>query len=153
MEDLSRLLGEHPFLKGIEGHHIDFLVGCAKNVVFAKEEFLFREGKPADELFLIRYGQVAVQAFSPGKGTMTLATLGEGEVVGWSWVVEPYVAHFDVVALTPVRAVSLDAKCLRTKLKIDHELGYQILARVVQVMEHRLQATRLQLLDLYGNDR
>lgn len=153
MEDLSRLLSEHPFLKEIEDHHIEFLTGCAKNRTFREGEFLFHEGKPADELFLMRYGQVAVQTYSPGKGACTLATLGEGDLVGWSWVVEPFVAHFDVVALTPVRAIGLDATCLRAKLKIDHELGYQMLARIVVTMERRLQAARLQLLDLYGNSR
>lgn len=153
MEDLSRLLAEHPFLKGIEDHHIAFLTGCAKNVFYREGEFLFREGHPAEDLYLIRYGEVAIQAFSPGRGAFTLATLGEGDVAGWSWIVEPFLAHFDVMARTPVRALSLDAKCLREKLKVDHELGYQMLARVVMLMEHRLQATRLQLLDVYGNGR
>jgi CRP/FNR family cyclic AMP-dependent transcriptional regulator len=44
----------------------------------------------------------------------------------------------------------LDAKCLRAKCETDHELGYELLNRVLHVVEQRLQATRMQLLDLYS---
>lgn len=150
LEDLSRLLSEHPFVHGLEAHHVAILLGCASNVVFQQGEFLFKEGGPADKLFLLRYGSVGLQVHSPAKGTSVLNTVGEGEVVGWSWLVEPYVARFDSVALTTVRALALDARCLRRKCDEDHELGYQMFARIAQVMERRLHAARLQLLDVYG---
>ncbi|MCW5940597.1 MAG: cyclic nucleotide-binding domain-containing protein [Fimbriimonadaceae bacterium] len=150
MEDLSRLLSEHPFVHGLEARHVAFLLGCASNVVFQKGDFLFREGGPADKLYLVRYGSVGLQVHFPAKGTHTFNTVGDGEVVGWSWLVEPYVARFDSVALSTVRALALDAKCLRRKCDEDHELGYQMFARIAQVMERRLHAARLQLLDVYG---
>jgi len=48
------------------------------------------------------------------------------------------------------RAVALDGKCLRDKCETDHHLGYEVMRRVTRIIEHRLQATRLQLLDVYG---
>ena len=48
------------------------------------------------------------------------------------------------------RAIALDGKCLRGKCDDDHSLGYELMKRFAHIMEERLQATRLQLLDLYG---
>jgi hypothetical protein len=48
------------------------------------------------------------------------------------------------------RALVFDAKCLRAKCEEDHDLGYEILTRFVNVISVRLDATRLQLLDIYG---
>jgi hypothetical protein len=49
-----------------------------------------------------------------------------------------------------VRAIALDGKCLRTKCEQNHDLGYELLKRFSQIMSRRLDATRLQLLDVYG---
>ena len=149
-EDLSRILSEHPFVNGLDPDQVKFLTGCAANSKFLPGEYLFREGGAAKLLYLVRDGEVAVQVYSPGQGATSLSTVGSGEIVGWSWVVEPYVAHFDVVAQTVTRAISIDAECLRNKCQNDPLLGYQMLARMVKVMEQRLQSTRLQLLDVYG---
>lgn len=149
-EDLSGVLSEHAFVSGLSEEYVKFLTGCTANVKFQPREFLFREGDAANVLYLVREGQAAIQVYSPGKGTTTLATIGPNEIAGWSWVVEPYVSHFDVVAISTVRAISVNAQCLRKKCQSDPEFGYQMLARMTKVMEHRLEATRLQLLDLYG---
>ena len=45
----------------------------------------------------------------------------------------------------------LDGACLRGKCEEDHDLGYELLMRFAQVIVERLQATRLQLLDVYGH--
>ena len=51
------------------------------------------------------------------------------------------------------RAIALDAKCLRDKCDADHDLGYELLKRFLPVLVQRLQATRLQMLDVYGSPR
>ena len=73
-----------------------------------------------------------------------------GEVFGWSWLFPPYRWHFDVQALDLTRALVFDGQCLRAKCEADHDLGYALMQRFAQVIVQRLQATRLQLLDLYG---
>jgi len=64
--------------------------------------------------------------------------------------VPPYRWGFDAKALDMVRAIALDATCLRGKCEADHDLGYEMMKRFMPVLVHRLQATRLQLLDVYG---
>jgi CRP-like cAMP-binding protein len=77
-------------------------------------------------------------------------TVGEGEILGWSWLFAPYRWHFDARAQQPTRALAFDGKCLRGKCDEDHDLGYAIYTRFMRIATDRLQATLLQLLDLYA---
>jgi CRP-like cAMP-binding protein len=150
MNTLEPILTEHPFFEGLNPKYMKLLVGCAKNVRFDDGQFLFREGEPADQFFLIRHGKVALEMAPPNKSPLIVDTIEEGGVLGWSWLIPPFKWHFDALAQGVVRAISLDGKCLRNKFQNDHELGYEINNRFLQVVTSRLQQTRMQLMDVYG---
>lgn len=150
METLEPILAQHPFFQDIEPVYLQLMVGCAANVRFAAGDDIFREGDVANQFYLIRHGRVALQVFVPGQGRITIETIEAGEVLGWSWLFPPYRWHFDAQALELTRAIAFDGACLRAKCEEDHDLGYMLMQRFAQVMMQRLQATRLQLLDLYG---
>lgn len=152
MENLERILREHPFLAGLDDKQFELLAGCASNVVFQAGQYIFREGEPADSFYFIRHGKVLVETYIPQKGSVVIRTRDEGEIFGWSWMVPPYKWHFDAKAVELTRAIALDGKCLRGKCEDDHDLGYEIMRRFALVIAERLEATRLQLLDVYGND-
>jgi len=149
METLEPILAKHPFLEGLEPRHLKTLVGCASNVRFNAGQFLFREGEEASEFYMIREGKVNVQIQGAERGSITVQTIGEGEVLGWSWLIPPYRWRFDAQAAELTRAIALDGKCLRTKSEEDHDLGYELLKRFSGIIVERLEATRLQLLDVY----
>lgn len=148
--DLGPILAGHPLLKGFERRYLELMTGCAKNVVFKAGQFIFREGEPADSFYILRAGHAGVEIPTLNQGRVTLQTLSEGDVLGWSWFVPPYRWHFDARALEPTRAIALDGKCLRKKMEENHDLGYHLLKKFVPLIVERLQATRLQLLDFYG---
>ena len=150
METLEPIIAQHPFLKDLEKKHLDLIVGCASNVRFNPDEHLFHEGDEATKFFIIRGGSVALHLHLPPKGLVTIQTMGEGEVLGWSWLFPPYRWHFDAVATELTRAIALDATCLRKKCENDHDLGYELLKRFSNILEQRLQSMRLQLLDIYA---
>jgi len=149
METLKSLVAEHPFTRGLEERYVQLLEGCASNVVFKASELIFREGGEANHLYLIRRGKIALEVYAAERGSIPIMTAGEGEVLGWSWLFPPYRWQFDARAVELTRATALDGKCLRQKCEQDHELGYALMKRVVQIVEQRLQATRLQLLNIY----
>jgi CRP/FNR family cyclic AMP-dependent transcriptional regulator len=150
---LERVLAEHPLLRGCHPQYIQLLAGCASNVRFNAGEVIFRQGDQADLFYLIRQGKVALEVPDSAGDPIIIQTLTEGDVLGWSWAITPYRWHFDARAVELTRAIALDGKCLREKCEVDHDLGYEVMRRVTHVMEHRLQATRLQLLDVYGRSR
>ena len=149
---LEPIIRQHPFFEGLEDHHLSIIVGCAKNVRFQEKEMVFQEGDDADWFYLIREGMVAIEIVVPQKGSTIVQTVEEGDVVGWSWLFPPYKWQFDVRALQQTRALAFDAKCLRTKCDADHDLGYELFRRFSRLVTDRLEATRLQLMDLYGSN-
>jgi CRP/FNR family transcriptional regulator, cyclic AMP receptor protein len=148
---LEPLLRTHEFFRDLDPGYVNLLVSCASNVRFAGGAFLFREGEPAQEFFLIREGKVAVEIAAPGRGHVVVQTVGGGGVVGFSWLLEPHRYQFDGRAITPVRALALDGVCLRGKCQQDTRLGYALMQRFARIAVERLQAARLQVLDVYGH--
>lgn len=149
-ENLSEILRQHPFLHNLSDEYMQTIVGCASNVRFPEGEHLIREGEIANKFFLIRTGRIALEIDVSGRGGLRIQTIGPGEVLGWSWLISPYRWHFNGVAVMDTRAIGLDAECLRNKCEQDQGFGYEMLKRLAVVMEKRLEATRIQLLDLYG---
>jgi len=152
IQTLEPIISEHPFFRGMEPAHLRLIVGCAKNVRFDAGQTIFREGDPADHFYLIREGFVSVQFMIPHRGLTTVQTVGEGEVLGWSWLFPPYRWHFDARTQQATHALAFDGKCLRGKCEQDHDLGYEIYKRFMQLVTERLESARLQLLDLYGSN-
>ena len=151
METLERVLREHPFLSGLSDDHFKLITGCASNVVFKPGEFLFREGDDADSFYIIRHGKVIIETYIPEKGPVAIQTRGEGDITGWSWLIPPYKWHFDARAAELTRAIALDGKCLRGKFDEDNAFGYVVMKKFAFVIAERMEATRLQLMDIYGS--
>ena len=150
--DLSTQLAEHPFLEGMEKDLIEKLVGCVEGVFhFAEDEVLFRSGGEARRCFLIAEGEVAIEIHSPGAGSRIVQTVARGQVLGWSWLFEPYRTSFDARVLTPVKSIVLDGEKLRACMNDHPDLGFAMMVRYAKLIGGRLQATRLQLLDMYAN--
>jgi len=153
LQTLEPILRQQLFFEGMQERHIELITGCAKNVRFPEGQYIFREGDPADQFYLIRNGVVSVQCMVPHRGVTTVQTVGEGEVLGWSWLFPPHRWHFDARVQQETHALEFDGKCLRGKCENDHDLGYELFRRFIEIVGERLEATRLQLLDLYGNHR
>jgi CRP-like cAMP-binding protein len=117
------------------------------------DTYLLRESYPADTFFLIRRGAVALEVHGPGRGALLIETLAPGDAVGWSWLFAPYSWQLDARTLEPCSLVAIDGACLRGKCEADHELGYELMRRFAAELVDRLQATRMQLLDVYGDAR
>jgi len=152
VENLARLLKEHPFLRGIEDRHLEFLTGCASNVRYRAGEFVFKEGHESNAAYVLREGRIALEIAVPGRGPMEVQTVEAGEVLGWSWLYPPFRWQFDARAVEPVRAFALDGNCLRAKCEADHDLGYELVKRFLHQVHLRLERTRMQLLDIYRTE-
>jgi CRP/FNR family transcriptional regulator, cyclic AMP receptor protein len=151
METLERIIAEQPFVEGLESYYVQLLVGCAKNIVFDAGQTIFREGEEAHEFYLLRHGKVAVEIHAPQRAPIVVETLADGDVLGWSWLIPPHYWRFTARAVTQVRAIALDGKCLRTKCEANHDLGYELLKRFADIMSRRMDAARYQVIDVYGS--
>lgn len=150
MRTLEDLISSSTVFAGMQPSHLELIAGCARNQHVAQDSLLLREGEPADVFYLIRRGIVALEVHSPGRGSLLIETLHPGDVVGWSWLFAPYRWQLDGRTREPCDLVAFDGACLRGKCEEDHELGYELMKRFAANLVDRLQATRMQLLDVYG---
>lgn len=144
------ILAEHPVFKGFDAATLALLAGCAKNERFQAGAAIFGEGDPADKVYILREGDVAIEIGSPLDAPIMIETLHKGDVLGWGWMVPPFRCMSDARAISAVRAVSLDAACMRRKCEENPALGYAMFRHWVPHLAIRIRALRMQLLDLYG---
>lgn len=149
MEGLERIVLAHRLFKGLDAELGQVIAGCARNLRFEPDQYLFRHDDDASEFYLIRQGKVALEIAAPGGHGVVFATEGEGEIVGSSWLLPPYKWRFDARATELTRAIGINAKCLRDKCEADHHLGYELMKRILPQIVERLDEARLQLLDIY----
>ena len=145
-KSLDWIIAEHPFLRGLNPHQIRLLIDCAMFVRFKPDELIFREGDPANRFYLILEGKVSLESHRREQGSLPIETVQEGEVLGWSWLFAPYYWHFDARAVEETQAVFFYGTPLRDECEADHDLGYELVKRMAEVMLKRLNATRQQLL-------
>ena len=77
MENLESVLKEHAFLSDFPDELFPVIVGCASNVRYDTEQFIFHESEEAKKVYLIKQGKVAVEIFVPGRGHVVIETLEE----------------------------------------------------------------------------
>jgi CRP/FNR family transcriptional regulator, cyclic AMP receptor protein len=140
----------HPFLSGLPSRQVEPLADHATWTVFTKGQRIFAEGGEADRFWLIEDGEIALDIQIPGRGLVTIETLGPWTVLGWSWLQPPYRWHFGAVTRQATSAIEIDARPVRGLLDRQPDLGYELTRRFLNVVVDRLQATRIRLLDLYG---
>ena len=93
---------------------------------------------------------------APGRENRTLALPGGRlhYVRGFEAAVEDgptgYRLMWDARAHSRMQAVGFNARCLRQTCDEHPHLGYLLMKRFAQIMIHRMQAARLQSLDIYA---
>jgi CRP-like cAMP-binding protein len=148
---LDQVLAAQSFFAGMLPEHLETLASVAQPVTVATGRKVFHEGDVADACYLIIEGDLALEMDIPGRGAHVLQTLHSGDMLGWSWLVSPYRYAYDAQVLTDVKAIRFDAVALRAQKEADPAFGYELMQRFAEVLVRRMQAARLQLLDVYGN--
>ena len=83
----------------------------------------------------------------PGQGRITIETLGRGDVIGLSWLQQPYQWRYGAITTQPLRGIEFDARAVRQACSLDPAFGYALVTRFMTVAAHRLQTTRTRLID------
>ncbi len=148
-ETVPAMLRHHPFVAEFESRHIDKLATLAKEVRFERDQIIFREGDDCSEFYLIVTGLVALEIAAPGH-TFRVQTLFAGDELGWSALLMGQGKHFQARILERVDALALEGSELLAACKEDPAFGFAFMQRLLEVVARRLQATRLQLLDMYS---
>lgn len=150
MKTISDELKKHTFFEGFSAQEIDFIASCGRHEVFKVNDIIAKEQADADSFYLIKKGLVGICKPIPNQKNPFIQTLDDNQIFGWSWLFPPYKWTAQAIALKETRTISLDGKCLRRKLEENPELGYKLMKRFSLLISRRLNATRLQMMDVYG---
>ncbi len=142
---LKEQIINHPFLCTMSQENQELVTKNAKRVEYAPGEIIFRQGEPANRLFLIDSGRVNLESAQGGGQSVRIQTLGEKEVIGWSWLFPPFSWHFTARAVEPTIVTVLDGGHLLVTAEENPSFGYDLMRRVAQIVIERLQTTRKQV--------
>jgi len=146
-ESISALIARQPFFKGLAAEHLDTLAESAMEMEFVAGQSIFDEGSPANRFYLILEGRVVLESEVKEHECLPIRVLGRGDALGWAWLVPPNLLHFSARALEPTRTIFFYGTRLREQCGQDHELGYQLLTRVMEVVVQNLNAIQERLVE------
>ncbi len=150
--EIRDLIAGHPFTSGLTPGEVDAIADGAQVVDLAPGEVVFKEGRPAGHVYQVTHGHIGIEVHLPQRGAVAVSTVGAGELLGWSWLLPPHAWRFDAIARSAARLVVLDAATVRAACDHDPALDRRVTRQVIRTMTARLEAARLQMLDLYGRD-
>lgn len=134
-----------------EGLGDDELLAIAR---LAREEkydagsVIFRENGPANYLYIVREGRVAI-LIDIGRGKQTVIdTISRNGSFGWSAMVPPYTYTSTSRTLESTRVIVLSGQQLRELCSTHCSTCYTIMEKIARIISKRLKETRLQLVNL-----
>jgi CRP-like cAMP-binding protein len=138
------------FLRGIPRETIEKVAEISQLCDFEDHEVIFREHEPADSVYLVVFGEVCLELCTTRLGCRRVLSVGAGELLGRSAILE--VPHMTATAraVQTTRLVRIDAKGLLDLCDNDPQFGYEFTRRALDVQSHRLQKAWKQMLDIYA---
>ncbi len=149
-EEVREAIGRHPFFAGLDPAFVREAAVGAEPRTFGPGTLVAREGTPAETFVLVVAGKIALEVGAPDRPTLTVQTIGPGEVLGWSWLLPPHRWRFDARAVKETHVLALRGDRLRPALAAHPAWGFEFLRRFVPVLAERLENTRVQLVDLHA---
>ena len=156
----TELIRRYPFFAGFSQDQITDLADAAKQVS-AKAGYKFiNEGEQLTNFYLVLEGTVGIIIKVPD-GDMeqsltrqitnnlitrdvTVSTVGEGEMFGWSALVPPSTSTANAKALTACRVLEVDYLALEPIIEDDCCFGHLLTLKAAQVIRGRLRDQRIE---------
>lgn len=148
--DVKATLAAAQFLHELSAEDLDKVAGIASAESYEAEAVLYQEGEISRTLHVVSSGRVALDMCMPRQGCTRILTVGPGELLGWSALLNDGTMTVRATAVEPTILVALPARELQQLCDDDHDVGYVILRQVAVALSRRLLATRLQMLDMFG---
>lgn len=129
-----------PLFAGLPEGVIRAIAFMSEEITVNAGEWLFHEGQRADAMYVILSGTVDLKmAINAERIDLAdLERLTDGDLIGWSSLVEPRVYTLSAIAVTDVHLVKLDADGINDLLDQNPEAGYTLIRRLIGICRRRL---------------
>lgn len=143
----AALVRRHPFVEGFEPHQIEKLAALAREVRFAKDQVIYREGEECLDFYLVVSGRVVLE-ITPPSGAFHVDTVEPGDEFGWSAVLMGRERVLQARALADTHVLAFEGARLRELCESDKAFGYDLMHKLLASAAERLQAARMQVMDM-----
>ena len=140
-------LSQETFFAGLDVAHMRYLINHAREREYARGEVLFRQGERATTFYLVTAGEVVVEIPAITGPALELQRLGDGQILGWSWMIPPYRWTFMARAEEDARVLEFDGEAILAHCEEDPAFGYALLKRFTVLMTERLESARRTMMD------
>lgn len=140
-------LSAHEFFSELSEDTLKFLYECSRTLVIKKGQILFQQGERADKFYLVLSGRISIQMPAIMGPTLEIQALGNGQVLGWSWLIAPYKWHFQTRAEEDSELLQFDGAAIRARCEQEPKFGYEMLKKFAGLMSERLNASREKMMD------
>jgi CRP-like cAMP-binding protein len=146
-DSINNLLASHPLFGTMVDEYRQRLASYATAITPDVGHYLLVAGKAADTFYLIEGGTIMIEQATEDGETTNIEELGRDEIIGWSWMIPPQKWQFDALVTKSGPVWEFDAKGLRTECDKDPAFGFELSLRITHALVHRLQNTRIRLVE------
>jgi CRP/FNR family transcriptional regulator, cyclic AMP receptor protein len=138
-------LRRYTYFAGISEEGLKQIAMIADEKAIPANTRIFNEGDPAGHMLIIVKGEINIE-FLLGNGEIRIVdTMVEGDLLGWSALIEPYKMTANGTATKNTELIRIDAVKLRQLCEKDATLGYNLIKQIAKLLAHRLEGTSVQL--------
>lgn len=150
--DLAALIQSVPLFSDIGGGDLEELESLLVPCDCAEGDVLFRQGDPADRVFLIVSGAVAVRAGAPAEGEVTLVeAAGRGSILGEMALNQSMQHEATATAKSDLATLTLDVETFAGLRRSRRPIAWKILRRLARQMSQRLRDVTRALSTNFGS--
>lgn len=139
------VLRRYPYFANVNDESLKTVAQIADEKSVPAGTQMFSEGDPADTLNIIVQGEVEIQYVLGSGERRTVDTLVDGDILGWSAIIEPYKYTAVCTTKKDTKLVAIQAQKLRNLCDRDPMLGYRLTNQIAKLLAHRLEGARVQL--------
>jgi CRP-like cAMP-binding protein len=128
-------------MQGLDRVDAERLLALGQRFDVASGQPLFRLGAPADRLFVIERGRIALRLpiqVGGRREELVIEELGPGQTVGWSALIPPHRFTLEAVASVDATVLALTREALAEYFENFPAIGYAVTQNVASVVGQRL---------------
>lgn len=134
-----------PVFTGLDRPTLVDLQDVIRRIHVPAEEFIFRQGEEAENLYYLESGEVGISVQMPECDRATVAIVSPGDCFGWSALVPPHRFTATATPLAESRILVIGGEELRIRMRRHSVLAWRVFENVSRTISERLAHARSRL--------
>ncbi len=156
------LFRRHKFFADLDPQQINVLVAASREQLVEAGHYFFHAGEELEKFYFVIAGEVDIVISVPDRsqehrfvdqlyGTLMtedipVASVGPGEMFGWSALVPPHQSTASAKARKYCRVIEIDSKKLEPSFESDCRFAYLMILKAAQTVRERFKSLRIETL-------